>query len=213
MAGLVAADVACIVIQVAVDATDYGFPGAFRLSLETEAGLAQAYGYLQMGAAAALLFAAWRRSRGPSVAFWAAAFGYLALDDAFTIHERAGRFLVDALSLSEVGPFRAQDVGEALVYLVVVAGGAALFAFAEWRDPHPRFTVLTRMMFPLAVTFAFFAVALDLPGMVPIAVEDGGELLAVTAVLVVAAAWTLLPGEWAAGIEEHVPPGASAHGG
>lgn len=67
----------------------------------------------------------------------------------------------------------------------------ALFAVAERRDPWPVPTMLSRLMIPLSAVFLFFSVALDVYGRnLPIAVEDGGEVLALTAFLVMAAIWT-----------------------
>jgi len=190
-AGLLAIDWAFIGVQIAVEATDYGFNGAYRLSLETEQGVAQAYGWVKAALAAILLFQAWRRYRSPAAGFWAGALTYLALDDALEIHERVGGYLTDKLGLTEIGPLRGQDLGEALVYLAVMVVALVLFIVAERRDSSPAPTMLTLLMVPIVFSFLVFAVALDLGGFfVPIAVEDGGELIALTALLATAAVWT-----------------------
>lgn len=114
---LLAVDWAFIGIQVAVDATDYEFTGAYRLSLETEQGVAQADGWVQAALASFLLFQAWRHYWSPAAGFWAAILAYLTFDDAFTLHEVAGRYLAETFAFGEIGPLRGEDVGEAIVSL------------------------------------------------------------------------------------------------
>lgn len=193
---MLAIDVAFIAIQIAVDATDYGFNGAFRLSLETEMGVAQFYGWIKAGAGAYLLLIAWRRFRSPTSALWAAAMAYLGIDDALRLHERLGSYFAETFGLGEVGPLRGQDVGEALAYLVILSLAVAALVVAERQHDGPIPSMLTKVMLPVVAVFVFFAVVVDtlggsvLPHVIAIAVEDGGELVMLTLMFAVAAIWS-----------------------
>jgi hypothetical protein len=196
IAAMLALDAAFIAIQIAVDATHYGFNGAYRLSLETEMGIAQFYGWAKAGAAAYFMWLAWRRFRSPTAALWAAALAYLGIDDALRLHERLGGYFADTFAIGEVGPLRGQDVGEVIAYLVILSAALAALLFAEHRDRGAFPTMLTMTMIPLVGGFVFFAVVLDtiggsiLPSILEIAVEDGGELIALTLLFAAAAVWS-----------------------
>jgi hypothetical protein len=192
---LLTIDVAFIAIQIAVDATDYGFNGAYRLALETEAGVAQFYGWVKAGAAAFLLFGAWRRFHSPTAGLWAGALAYLGIDDALRLHENLGSFFANAFSIGEVGPLRGQDIGELIAYGLILVIAVTALVVAEWRDRGATPSVLTQLMIPAVGLFLFFAVIVDtvggvLPEVVQIAVEDGGELLVLTGVLVISLIWS-----------------------
>lgn len=192
---LLTIDLAFIVIQVGVDATDYGFNGAYRLALETEAGVAQFYGWAKAGAAAFLLFGAWRRFSSPTAGLWAGALTYLGIDDALRIHEKLGTFFAETFGIGEVGPLRGQDVGELIAYGLILVAAVTALVVAEWRDRGPTPSVLTLIMVPAVGIFLFFAVVVDtvggvLPEVLQIAVEDGGELVALTGLLLVSLIWS-----------------------
>lgn len=192
---LLAVDAVFIVIQVAVDVTDYGFNGAYRLSLETEAGIAQFYGWAKLGAAAYLLAGAARRFHSTTAALWAVALAYLGVDDALRVHEGLGSFFAETLNLSDVGPLRGQDLGELLAYALILAVAIAGLVVAEIRERGTIPSVLTMVMVPIVGVFVFFAVVVDtvgrvLPSVIEIAFEDGGELVAMTAMLVTAVVWS-----------------------
>jgi hypothetical protein len=184
---LLIVDLGFIAIQVATDITDYGFNGSHRLALETEGGIAQAYGWLQAVAGSAALFLVWLHLRRPSPGFWAAALAYLAVDDAVGLHEKLGSALARGLDVGEVGGLRAQDIGEVLSYVIVVSVAVVLLVLAERATPN-RPSRLSLLMFPLAGLFAFFAGVLDTLD-VFIALEDGGELIMLTLLALTAAMW------------------------
>jgi len=194
-AGLLTIDLAFLAIQIGVDATDYGFNGAYRLSLETEMGVAQFYGWVKAGAAAFLLYKAWRRFRSPTAGLWAGALTYLGADDALRFHEQLGTFLADEFGIGEVGPLRGQDVGELIAYALILVAAVAALLIAERRDQGRFPTMLTSVMVPVVGVFLFFAVVVDtvggvLPHVLQIAVEDGGELISLTAIFLVSLIWS-----------------------
>lgn len=193
---LLAIDLAFALLQIAVVATDYGFRGAYRLSLETELGVAQVYGFAQIGTAAFLLVVAWRRFGSPQAALWAGVLVYVALDDAWTIHERLGAALVEWLDLGSILGLRSQDFGELLAYSIIGAVALAALVLSERRSMVPAPSVLTTLMIPVVGLLVFFAVVVDIagnlfmPDLIGIAIEDGGELIAMTIILVATWVWT-----------------------
>jgi len=201
--GFLALDLMFIAIQVLADVTDYGFRGAYRLSLETELGVAQSYGIVKTGAAVYLLVLAWRRFASPVAAMWAGALAYLAIDDALGVHESLGTAAVEGLGLRAIGPLRAQDLGELVAYVGIGVIAIGALAAAERRDRADFPTILTSVMVPLAACFVFFAVVMDtvggslLPSVLEIAVEDGGELVVLTAFFLFATVWSQQPEELA----------------
>ena len=194
-AGLIAIDLAFIAIQIAVDATDYGFNGAYRLSLETEAGVAQFYGWVKAGAAAFLLYQAWRRYHSPVAGLWAAALTYIGIDDALRLHEKLGTFVAERYEIGEVGSLRGQDIGELIAYGLILTIAITTLAVAERRDQGKVPTMLTAIMIPTVGVFLVFAVVVDtidrlLPHVLGIAVEDGGELLMLSVILLISVVWS-----------------------
>jgi hypothetical protein len=194
-AGLLAIDVAFIAIQIAVDATDYGFNGAYRLSLETEMGIAQFYGWVKAGAAAFLLFRTWRSFHSPTAGLWAGALTYLGADDALRFHEKFGTFLAEEFGIGEIGPLRGQDVGELVAYTLILAVAVTALLIAERRDRGRFPTMLTSVMVPVVGVFLFFAVVVDtvggvLPHVLQIAIEDGGELMTLSVIFLITIIWS-----------------------
>lgn len=202
---LIAADLGFIAIQIAVDATGYGFNGAYRLSLETEMGVAQFYGWVKAGAAAFLLYQAWRRFYSPVAGLWAAALAYLGTDDALQIHEKLGTFFAERFGIGEVGPLRGQDAGELIAYALIMVIAVTALIVAEQRDQARFPTMLTKIMVPAVALFLFFAVVVDTAGdlipfghIIGIAVEDGGELLVLSGIFLLSIVWSHQADELAA---------------
>ena len=203
LAALLALDAVFAIIEALVQATDYGFPGAYRLSLQTEGGLAEIYGYVKSAAVAGLVLTAWRRWRHGPAAVWAGLYLYLMFDDALRLHERFGARIASVLDISIGDSLRPQDVGELIVYLVVGLIALGALAVAEHRYPAPRTTVLTRLMLAVTAFLAFFAVGADmaLQGLpMEVVFEDGGELVALSLALATAFVWTRRAEELAASI-------------
>lgn len=179
---MLALDVIFIIIEGLVQATDYGFPGAFRLSLQTEGGVPELYGYAKSGVVAAMLLAAARRWRLAPAAAWGAIYLYLTFDDALRIHERLGARIAETVG-GGLGGRPPQDAGEMTVYAVVGVISLTALLWAERRHPSPAPSRLTRLLLPLTALMALFGVAADMalsaiPG--EAALEDGGELVILT---------------------------------
>ena len=189
---LLALDIAFAIIEVAVIATDYGFKGAYRLSLQTEKlGIPELVGYGYELGVYVLLFAAARRWRSAAAWFWSGLFFYLFLDDALQLHEHIGGWLADVIGLPAIAGLRSQDLGEAVFYVIV--GTVALLGLiaAERRMTGPGVSSLTKLMLPITILYGFFAVVVDLALQFRFetSIEDGGEMVCLTLALVAAAAW------------------------
>lgn len=84
----------------------------FRVDVDWSYG--EGFGYLKLLLVIGLLFHL-RRRYGLSAVVWSLVFGYVLLDDAFTVHEHYGALLTGWLTLTPGYGLRAQDVGELLV--------------------------------------------------------------------------------------------------
>jgi hypothetical protein len=190
LALLLAADLAFILVEMAVLITDYGFPGAYRLSLQTEGlGLAEMYGYAHELLVFGILTDAALRLRNAVVWAWAALFLYVFVDDAFQVHEHAGRWLAGLLGLEASGGLRAQDLGELAFYVIVGVIALSALVTVE-RHTGGGIDSLTLLLVPIMAAYAFFAVGMDvLPGGDYSWAEDGGELACLSFALVATAAW------------------------
>lgn len=198
LAALLAVDALLIALHV-MQRLGWLHDAAFRL--QQDGGVAEWWQYGQTASVAALLLALWRM-RGPALyAAWAALFVYIVTDDALELHEQVGEWLAHAAALPPVGGLRPQDLGELMVLGcagIVLVGGCLV---AHWRCPdrvargHSR--VLLGLLGLLVVCgvfadmgqFAMAAAGLPLHGMTIL--EDGGEIVAVSLTLAVAARWFL----------------------
>lgn len=116
---------------------------------------------------------------------WAVLFGYLLVDDSFSIHERIGVWLAERLDLGSYAMLRPRDLGElaasALVGIVLLS-----LAIAAYRLGDERFRRTSRRILLLLLLLAFFGVivdmlhimANDIPQLSTLlgALEDGGEM-------------------------------------
>lgn len=184
---LVATDVAVVGLAVAFE---LGWSQNWNFRLGTEGGYAEVVQHVQEYWIA-LCFAglAWR-SRNPIYLVLAVAFVYVLLDDAAEIHERGGLMLERTMGLQPLLGVRGQDIGEVIVSAVagtlLLAAGAVAYRFSDARSRSvARFT--------LAAVFvlAFFGIGMDLVHQIlaetrlafPLeVVEDGGELLVMSAI-------------------------------
>lgn len=191
LALLLAADLAFALVEIAVIITDYGFPGAYRLSLQTDGlGLAEIYGYSHELLVFGILTDAALRLRSAVAWFWSAVILYIFIDDAIQIHEHIGGRLARSLGFSDAGSLRAQDLGELALYVVVGVVAVTALVTVE-RHTGDGVDSLTLLLVPLVGLFAFFAVGVDmlLSTRFSSSVEDGGELLALSLILIAAAGW------------------------
>jgi hypothetical protein len=162
------------------------------LNIEKDAGYSEIYQYLKYFwiSLLFLVIAATTRTIQPTA--WAFVFLVLLADDALGLHERAGGFI--ALHLFFIPPWglRPQDIGEVLyalaaaLVLSVLLGLACLWGTTGFRRA-------TTHLLQLVVLLACFGVLVDLLHMLAQSgwrlrfllalVEDGGEMMVVSALL------------------------------
>ena len=155
-------------------------------ALDVDRGYAEFFQYLKLLWTCLLLTGLALRSRRWGYLAWVGLFGYLLVDDSFTLHENIGVVLADRLALPDAMGLRSIDFGELLVSAaagVVLAAGIG-WAYLRGSDELRR---SSRHLLLLLLALVFFGVVVD---MVHIAVaatgwvdnafvilEDGGELV------------------------------------
>ncbi|MGG5807806.1 hypothetical protein [Falsiroseomonas sp. CW058] len=202
LGGLLALDLVFLGLHVAHVAAEWRGQGPFAgraFSIEAEGGHAESYEALKTAACVVALGLCARRSGAPVYGALAFVFAAALADNALMLHERAGSLLAPAL-MPAAGLFQAapQAFGE-LGFFAVLGGLALLLLAAGFRRsaaPHRRagagFVVLLALL-------AGFGVALDLLhaalggqrrafDRVLGTVEDGGELVVLSAACALAVA-------------------------
>jgi hypothetical protein len=160
-------------------------------SLEADGGLAEFYQYMKQFWLVICLTAAYFQRRETPFLCWSGLFGFLLLDDAVQIHERAGIWLGRQLGLPAAFGLRPDDFGELIVAGFV--GGTLLLtlAFTLWRERGPSWR-MSRDLLILTGALAACGVVLDTIHVVAYfrapafssllaMLEDGGEMLIVSA--------------------------------
>lgn len=170
------------------------------LAIDQDRGLAEWYGYVKLSVVVVGLLIWAVRHRSRAMLAWAAAFGYVLLDDAMLVHEALGSSLASAVSFPSVLGLREQDLGELLVWLAagLVLGTAVLVAHRRSQGAERRTSLALGVLFGLLI---FCGLVLDmvhqalggnrwLNALLTLA-EDGGELLVVSVVVfvVVSSRW------------------------
>jgi hypothetical protein len=161
-------------------------------SLETDRGLAEFYQYLKQFWIALCLGASFLQRRHLALLCWAALFAFLLVDDALQIHERAGVWLGGRLGLPALAGLRPDDLGEVLVAGGVAAGLLVGLAATLWRETG-SIREVSRELFLLTCALAAFGVVIDALHTIVFfrapafeealaIVEDGGELVVVSAI-------------------------------
>jgi hypothetical protein len=109
-------------------------------SLEQDRGYAEYFQYTKLYWLILLSAALAVRRRALIYLAWLAVFGYLLVDDAFSVHEQSGAALANSLELTPALGLRAADFGELLVMAIAASAMAALLALGYWRSaaPGPR---------------------------------------------------------------------------
>ncbi|MBL8211477.1 MAG: hypothetical protein JNK87_12225 [Bryobacterales bacterium] len=162
-----------------------------RFSVETDGGFAEIFQYgkelFVMLAFAGLALA----RREPHFAVWSALFAFVLADDWLMLHEEAGAVLASRYELFVPG-LRGRDVGELLFAALMGAALLPLLALTYWRaDLAVRRD--GRIAAVLVALLAGCGIGLDLlhqalyrtPFFVPAGMaEDGGEMLAMTLLVV-----------------------------
>jgi hypothetical protein len=185
---LIAADAGFVALHSLHDPAATGVLGDNRVRLGLDGGYPEIFGYAQVTAAAALLVLVHHRRPEPVYLAWSLVLLALLADDALTIHERVGAAVAPAIPIS-LGP-RPQDGGE----LAVWAGmGAVLLAVivVAWRRSDRAARGDSGRMLLLVALLGFFGFGVDwlhlsLSGQgaeIAGIVEDGGELMTISAIL------------------------------
>ena len=165
---------------------------AFNIS--SDHGIAESFGYVQLFWVVLLLLWLGTLGRRRSYLPWALLFAFLLADDLFSLHQSAGSALVRAAGEDPArllaGGLRTQDVGE-----LAFAGpvGLILLVLLTWgyRRGTARTRTTYRQLLGLSLMLAVFGLVVDglATGLGDSGLqllhllEDGGELLVVTAVL------------------------------
>jgi len=141
-----------------------------------------------------------RDRRSWQIAMWLLPFTYFLLDDALLVHERAGARLAGSLDLPEAIGLRATDLGEHLVsgiagvvVLLPLATGY-LLAPRPARRVYHRFTVgVGALLFFGIVVDSLHIVILEEPRIGDWLgfIEDGGEMLSTSALVIMAIGFAL----------------------
>lgn len=197
-----AADLAFIVTDGLLNVLfDWGFVQnellVTALSVDTDFGVPEIYGYGKVLAIIVLLLVCGVRSRRPTFPAIASLFVLLLMDDALMIHERVGRYISGAGATEAVlGTLAHNDLGELAVFALYAAVlGAVLFA-AWWRTDL-RTRRFIQGFICVFLVLGFFAGALDMAHQVVIGssrfigkifalAEDGGEMVGLSMALMVA---------------------------
>lgn len=186
---LLCTDLLLIALHLAHTFTPY-FSGA-EFSLVMERGFGEAAQYAKgLWIVFGFLGVAWRTGER-AYATWSVVFGYLVVDDLFTVHEDVGRGLAASLHLPSAFGLRAEDFGELLVFAAIGTATAALVA-AAYAAGSATFRRRALHVAVLLVAFAGFAGFADMlhiavSGFAPLGhafdvVEDGGEMLVMSVI-------------------------------
>lgn len=165
--------------------------------LSTDRGLPEITGYFAMGTAATAMLVMLLRSRSPVYLFWVVLLFYLIADDYFKIHEFFGD-LFSATYPAPVSVMSREDIGQVIYSATAAFIALSIFlvgyGFSSWRDR----ALSLWLLIPFG-GLAFFGVFLDAvhalfegwPKWIPAVfavTEDGGELVCMWLILVVALA-------------------------
>ena len=186
---LISADLAFIVLHLVNVET--GWLRGVPISLEADGGLPETYQYIKTFWIALSMASTFWRTRVGLYGAWAVVFSFLLIDDAGQIHERVGKWLGRSYQLPVAFGLRPEDIGEQLFAALVGASMLALVGFASWRGSGQSKSV-SRDILCLVVALAFVGVAVDalhviayvhrsLLAQVLLVIEDGGEMLVISA--------------------------------
>ena len=163
-----------------------------QFSIERDLGPAEFFQYLKMTCVAASLGLIFLRTRSWVFAGWGAFFGYLLLDDAFSLHERIGMKIGPLLGIPPAFGLRVDDYGE-LAVAAVLGLGAFFMVLVSLRRGSATARRVSQDFLVLLGLLAFFAVFFDAlhtmtyfraPTIAPLfaLIEDGGEMIVVSCI-------------------------------
>jgi hypothetical protein len=201
IAAIVAIDLLLIALHPTYQAGRDGWRGDVRFRLDKDRGYAEFFGALQLVTASTLLLHSWSRRRTAPVMFaWSLSFVALVVDDLFSLHERGGERLRS--SLEDLAGSNAQQAGELVVFACIGAAIAASVALTHRRSDRSArlwswrlgigLVLLMGAGLGLDVVHSLAEDGSAVAGALTIA-EDGGEMIAMTLILVTAiCAWLAL---------------------
>ena len=165
-------------------------------SLEKDQGFPEMFQYLKWFWIVLLAFFICITKKVLHFITWGIFFIYLLVDDAFGVHEKAGKLISEKFVIATPFGVRPQDLGE--LAISGIAGGILLFSifWAYLRGPE-TFRKFTRDLLVLVVALAFFGIFMDLihvfafysdslhwkVSVVLAVIEDGGEMLVASLIL------------------------------
>lgn len=167
-----------------------------QYSIESENGLAALYQYIKQVWLAACLALAFVQTRGRAFLGWTVLFAYLLVDDVLQLHERGGELLAAKFGFPLMFGLRPQDLGEIAVAAIIGCFAVALVTVAYRRGGSGARQLSADLMCLLAA-LAVFGVFFDTlhtmayfeaPALAQAfaLIEDGGEMLVISATTVYA---------------------------
>jgi hypothetical protein len=162
-----------------------------HFSLESDNGLAALYQYIKQVWLLACLGLAFLQTRARAFIGWTMLFAFLLLDDLLQFHERFGELIAARLNYPAVLGLRPTDLGE-LTAAAAIGSVALALAAHTFRRGDRRARWLAADLLCLLAALAFFGVFADMlhtilyfksPAIAPVfaMIEDGGEMLVVSA--------------------------------
>jgi hypothetical protein len=121
---------------------------------------------------------------------WALVFGYILVDDSFSIHEGLGERVADGFNFAPILGIRAVDLGEIAVS-AMVGSGLLLAVGAAYRWGSETFRGVSRILLVMLGGLVFFGVVVDVVHemvghgwIYPIVggIEDGGEMMVMSVI-------------------------------
>ena len=174
------------------------------LNIEKDAGYSEIYQYLKYFWASLLFFVIAVKTRTLAPTAWAFVFLFLLADDALGIHEKVGGVIARHLDFIPPWGLRLQDIGE-VIYALCAALLLSIPLGLAYLQGDRRFRRSSHHLLQLVVLLACFGVLVDLLHMlvqtgwrlqfVLAVMEDGGEMVAVSALLIYTATLCLRKGE------------------
>jgi hypothetical protein len=162
-----------------------------RFSLAKDRGYSEWWQYAKETAACVLLAVLALRLRAVVLAAWCLALAYIVLDDVLLLHERVNEHTRDWYEGIELYGFSPDDMADLVFTGVVGLTLASILAVAHWRARGSGRRISTGM-FVLGVLFAAASIGMDAIGALFEAtsfgtlgslLEDGGELVAMSAIV------------------------------
>lgn len=165
------------------------------LSLETDKGYPEIYQYLKFFWIILIVILIALKNASWHYMSWAFIFTYFLFDDSLQIHEEVGWNISQSFNFMPILGLRIEDFGE---LAISSAAGIILLTplVLSYRNGSKRFRNISQNLAVLVFVLLFFGIVLDmahvvikLGGRVSLilgTIEDGGEMLSVTLILVYA---------------------------